>query len=101
MSPIPLFDRRRPSLRPDLPIGRAPCADAVQDAAFGTGEAGAKRPGQRQARRYHCPVGMAALSPFARISVRDLSLTNGRKSSPREERGEGAHRGVPHLSDHS
>jgi hypothetical protein len=31
--PIPLFDRRRPSLRPDLPIGRAPRAAAVRDAA--------------------------------------------------------------------
>src|ERR1700736_6851587 len=29
---IPLFDRSRPFLRPDLPIGRAPRADAVQDA---------------------------------------------------------------------
>jgi hypothetical protein len=30
--PIPLFDRKRPSLRPDLPSGTAPRADAVQDA---------------------------------------------------------------------
>src|SRR5438128_4084026 len=31
--PIPLFDRQRPSLRPDLPTGRAPRAAAVKDAA--------------------------------------------------------------------
>ena len=31
---IPLFDRKRPSLRPDLPPGRAPRAEAVQDAAL-------------------------------------------------------------------
>src|SRR5262249_10442471 len=30
---IPLFDREGPSLRPDLPIGRAPRAAAVKDAA--------------------------------------------------------------------
>ena len=30
---IPLFDRKRPSLRPDLPSGRAPRAAAVKDAA--------------------------------------------------------------------
>src|SRR5271169_1779099 len=30
---IPLFDRKRPSLRPDLPPGRAPRAAAVKDAA--------------------------------------------------------------------
>src|SRR5216683_2900958 len=29
---IPWFDRKRPFLRPDLPIGKAPRADAVQDA---------------------------------------------------------------------
>jgi hypothetical protein len=29
---IPLFDRKRPSLRPDLPPGRAPRAAAVKDA---------------------------------------------------------------------
>jgi hypothetical protein len=28
-----LFDRKRPSLRPDLPPGRAPRAAAVKDAA--------------------------------------------------------------------
>src|SRR4029077_14459931 len=32
-TPIPLFDRKRPSLRPDLPPGRAPRAAAVKDAA--------------------------------------------------------------------
>src|SRR6266850_2319342 len=31
--PIPLFDRKPPSLRPDLPPGRAPRAAAVKDAA--------------------------------------------------------------------
>jgi hypothetical protein len=31
---IPLFDRSRPFLRPDLPIGRAPRTDAVQDALW-------------------------------------------------------------------
>src|SRR5467141_1425989 len=31
--PIPLFDRKPPSLRPDLPPGRAPRAVAVKDAA--------------------------------------------------------------------
>src|SRR5205814_6671116 len=31
--PIALFDRKRPSLRPDLPPGRAPRAAAVKDAA--------------------------------------------------------------------
>src|SRR5947207_11470598 len=31
--PIPLFDRKRPSLHPDLPPGRAPRAAAVKDAA--------------------------------------------------------------------
>src|SRR5262245_28162534 len=30
--PIPLFDRKRPSLRPDLPPGRASRAAAVKDA---------------------------------------------------------------------
>ena len=30
---IPLFDQNRPSLRPDLPTGRAPRAAAVKDAA--------------------------------------------------------------------
>ncbi len=50
---IPLFGRKGPSLRPDLPYRRAPSADAVQDAACGTGEAGAKRPRRRRARRYH------------------------------------------------
>src|ERR1700730_9871235 len=30
---IPLFDRKRPSLRPDLPPGRAPRAAAVKDVA--------------------------------------------------------------------
>ena len=30
---IPLFDRKRPSLRPDLPSGRAPRAAAVKDGA--------------------------------------------------------------------
>ena len=33
ISSIPLFDRKRPSLRPDLPSGRAPRAAAVKDAA--------------------------------------------------------------------
>src|SRR5262245_65793487 len=32
-SSIPLFDRKGPSLRPDLPFGRAPRAAAVKDAA--------------------------------------------------------------------
>jgi hypothetical protein len=32
-SSIPLFDRNPPSLRPDLPCGRAPRAAAVKDAA--------------------------------------------------------------------
>ncbi len=32
-SSILLFDRKRPSLRPDLPSGRAPRAAAVKDAA--------------------------------------------------------------------
>jgi hypothetical protein len=32
-SSIPLFDRKRPSLRPDLPTGRAPRAAAVKDGA--------------------------------------------------------------------
>src|ERR1700761_4248320 len=32
-SSIPLFDRNPPSLRPDLPSGRAPRAAAVKDAA--------------------------------------------------------------------
>jgi len=32
-SNIPLFDRKRPSHRPDLPSGRAPRAAAVKDAA--------------------------------------------------------------------
>src|SRR5215813_8195714 len=31
-SSIPLFDRKGPSLRPDLPFGRAPRAAAVKDA---------------------------------------------------------------------
>src|SRR6266436_8977714 len=31
--PIPLFDRKRPSLHPDLPPGRAPRAAPVKDAA--------------------------------------------------------------------
>jgi hypothetical protein len=31
-SNIPLFDRTGPSLRPDLPAGRAPRAAAVKDA---------------------------------------------------------------------
>jgi hypothetical protein len=31
--PIPLFDRKRPSLRHDLPPGKAPRAAAVKDAA--------------------------------------------------------------------
>jgi hypothetical protein len=31
--PIPLFDRKPPSLRPDLPPGKAPRAAAVKDAA--------------------------------------------------------------------
>src|SRR4029077_4390277 len=32
-SVIPLFDRKQPSLHPDLPLGRAPRAAAVKDAA--------------------------------------------------------------------
>jgi len=47
-------------LRPDLPIGRAPRTDAVQD-AIGTGAAGAKRPGQQRARRYARQNGTAPL----------------------------------------
>jgi hypothetical protein len=31
--PIPLFDRKPPSLRPDLPPGKAPRAAGVKDAA--------------------------------------------------------------------
>lgn len=41
--------------RAGLPIGRAPRANAVKD-AIGTGAAGAKRPGQRRARRYSRPL---------------------------------------------
>ena len=60
MTSHPFVRPQRPSLRPDLPPGRAPRADAVQDAACGTGEAGAKRPGQRRARRY--PGGRGTIS---------------------------------------
>src|SRR6267378_422945 len=43
--PIPLFDRKPPSLRPDLPPGRAPRAAAVKDAAANA--AASAEPAQR------------------------------------------------------
>jgi hypothetical protein len=42
----------RPSLRPDLAPAGARLAGAVEDAACGTGEAGAQRPRRRRAQRY-------------------------------------------------
>ena len=41
--PSRLFDRKRPSLRPDLPAGRAPRAEAVQDAALAAPATPARR----------------------------------------------------------
>jgi transposase len=61
--PIPLFDRGHPFV-PTCPRGRAPRADAVQDAACGTGEAGAKRPGRRRARRYALGAGDEGRPPI-------------------------------------
>jgi hypothetical protein len=74
--PIPLFDRNRGHPpRPDLTPAGVLRAGAVEDAACGTGAAGAKRPRWRRAQRYaYQPGTLSPLPPGVTAPQKNLII---------------------------
>src|SRR5215472_1199819 len=83
----PFVRPKRPSLRPDLASARALRAGAVEDAACGTGEAGAKRPRRPRAQRYAHQPGTPSPLAIGGLPPRQKPLTIGGESPVRSEGG--------------
>src|SRR5215472_18968640 len=78
----PFVRPKRPSLRPDLAPARALRAGVVEDAACGTGEAGAKRPRRPRAQRYAHQPGTPSPSTPDGITALPKCLIIGGESPP-------------------
>ncbi|MGO8917851.1 MAG: hypothetical protein ACLQJR_18265, partial [Stellaceae bacterium] len=72
MKRIPWFDRKPPSLRPDLPTGRAPRASAVQDAAKRHRRSRRNASWTARARRYNQNHGLKLAAPLRGTSPQIL-----------------------------
>src|SRR5215471_415081 len=80
----PFVRPKRPSLRPDLAPARALRAGVVEDAACGTGEAGAKRPRRPRAQRYaHQPGTPSPSTPDGITALPKCLIIDGESPPPR------------------
>ena len=81
----PFVRSKPPSLRPDLPIGRAPRASVVQDAAPRHRRSRREASLTTRARRYNQTQGTPSTAPpLAGLPPRRFLLTMGGRSSPLE-----------------